>query len=91
MVRFFHGADDAVGVDRRDDDGVHLAGDEVLHLRRLPGQIPLASDDVQIDAHAVRGFQHPALQVLIENVGLGEQRDAHLWAAAVTLASAGGE
>src|ERR1700694_4547314 len=81
-IRLFDRADDAARVDRRDHDRVRPRIDEVVHLRRLPRQIPLAGNNLQVEPQAVGRLLHNAFEVLIEDVRVVEQRDTAERAAA---------
>jgi len=91
LIRFLDGADDAAGVYRRDHNRVHPAGDEILDLGCLTGQIPFPGDDVEIHAQAVRRLDQSPLEVLIEDVRFCEQRHADLGPVALACTGTGGD
>jgi hypothetical protein len=67
---------DGVRVARRHHDRGDVLGDEVLELRRLLRRVHLAGDDGQVEVARVRLGFGGAFQVLVEIVGLGQQRHA---------------
>jgi hypothetical protein len=70
-----HSRSDTAGVHRTDDHRIHPTGDEVLELGDLPAGVPLGRVDEQLVVVLLRTGSQAVLEVAVEHVGPGQQRD----------------